>query len=76
MNLLGFLLMGIDKRRAKKHRWRIPERVLLLTGAFGGCLGGLLGMLTFHHKTKKAAFVICMPLFVVAHGIIAYLIVF
>lgn len=52
INLLAFLLMGLDKRRAKKEAWRIPERTLFLPVLLGGGLGGCLGMRTFRHKTR------------------------
>ena len=50
-NLTAFLLMGSDKRRAKRGKRRIPERTLFLFAALGGALGGTLGMRLFHHKT-------------------------
>ena len=52
VNLWAFVLMGIDKRRAKKDLWRIKERTLFLPVLLGGGVGGILGMKTFHHKTK------------------------
>ena len=52
MNLLAFALMGIDKMKAKRGSWRIPEKTLLLVTAFFGGLGGTLGMKVFRHKTK------------------------
>lgn len=67
MNLLDFFLMWLDKRRAKKHRWRVAERTLLLVAALGGSLGGLLGMYAFHHKTKHPKFYITMPILLVLH---------
>ena len=51
INALALLLMLADKQRAKKHRWRIPESVLLASAALGGSLGALLGMWLFRHKT-------------------------
>lgn len=54
VNLLAFLLMGIDKRKARKHRHRIPERVLLGFAICGGGLGILLGMIVFRHKTNNS----------------------
>lgn len=51
VNVLAFVLMGLDKRRAKKNAWRIPERTLFLPVIFGGALGGVAGMRLFRHKT-------------------------
>ena len=67
MNLLTFLLFGLDKYQAVRHRFRISERVLLGTSALGGALGGLFGMLLFHHKTKKAKFRIWIPSLLAAY---------
>ena len=67
MNLLSFLLFGLDKYQAVRHRFRIPERVLLGTSALGGALGSLLGMLLFHHKVKKAKFRIWIPSLLAAY---------
>jgi len=65
MNLAAFLLMGVDKRRAKKGAWRIPEKTLfLVTGLFGG-LGGTLGMFLLHHKTRHWYFRIGFPLMLI-----------
>ena len=60
INLLAFLLMG-DKRKAKRHKWRIPEKTLFLSAIIGGSIGALLGMQVFRHKTKHASFRIGMP---------------
>ena len=62
MNILGFMLMWIDKRRARLHKWRIPERTLLAIAVIGGSIGSIAGMYLFHHKTRHWAFVIGMPL--------------
>ena len=56
MNILSFTLMGVDKRRARQGRWRIPERTLFLATALFGGLGGVLGMRVFRHKTKHRIF--------------------
>jgi uncharacterized membrane protein YsdA (DUF1294 family) len=53
--------MGVDKWKAKNHRWRIPERVLFLTALLGGFVGSNLGMQLFRHKTKHVKFVVGMP---------------
>ena len=60
-NLIGFAMMGIDKRRAVKKRWRIRESSLFLVALIGGSAGCLIGMRTFHHKTKHWYFVYGMP---------------
>lgn len=52
ISLVSFCLYGADKSKAKRGKWRIPERVLLGFSFFGGAVGGLLGMLLFRHKTK------------------------
>ncbi len=65
MNLIAFSLAGIDKRRAKRHAFRIPESVLFLFALAGGSAGMLLGMLVFRHKTKKKRFMIGIPLILI-----------
>ena len=54
MNLLAFLLMGLDKAKARRNRWRIPEKTLFLSSILGGSIGAILGMQVFRHKTKHA----------------------
>jgi uncharacterized membrane protein YsdA (DUF1294 family) len=61
MTAASFLLMGIDKKRAVRKAWRIPERTLLLAAFLGGGIGAFLGMYTFRHKTKHMKFVILLP---------------
>ncbi len=61
VNAAGFLFMGIDKRRAKKRAWRIPEATLFIIAVIGGALGTLLGMYLFRHKTRHWYFVYGMP---------------
>ena len=68
LNLLLFILMGIDKRAAKRKKWRIPERRLLTLGIIGGGIGGILGMLVFHHKTHRIYFTICYGINVFCWG--------
>lgn len=52
INVVSFALMGVDKRRARRHQWRVSERTLFLAAACFGALGGTLGMVVFHHKTR------------------------
>ena len=66
VNLLAFFLYGLDKRKAKKERWRIPERTLLGVAALGGALGAFAGMRVFRHKTRKPAFRFGVPLLLIA----------
>ena len=56
LNGLLFILMGLDKKKAQQHKWRIPEKRLLLLGLIGGGFGGMLGMYVFRHKTREAKF--------------------
>lgn len=72
-NLAGFLLMGVDKRKARKNKWRIPEKTLFLTALLGGSIGSILGMYMFRHKTKHTAFVIGMPCILVLQCILLFL---
>lgn len=61
INVTGFVLMFIDKRRAQNNQWRIKEATLFLTAAIGGSIGSMLGMKVFRHKTKHLSFLIGMP---------------
>ncbi len=61
MSVIAFILMGVDKSRAKKGKWRIPEKTLFLPVVLGGGLGGILGMYLFRHKTKHWYFAIGFP---------------
>ena len=60
-NALSFLFMLVDKARAPKNKWRIPERTLLLLCAFGGSLGGYIAMQLCRHKTKHPSFTLGIP---------------
>lgn len=64
--------MWIDKTRAKKSEWRIPEAHLFIIALLGGALGGFLGMLTFRHKTNKFYFYIIFFLACNLHLVLAY----
>ena len=61
-NFLGFFIMYLDKERAKKRAFRIPESTLFTIAFIGGSIGSLFGMYTFRHKTRHWTFVIGMPL--------------
>lgn len=66
VDLAAFILFGIDKRRARKHRWRIPEKRLFALALAGGSLGALAGMYVFHHKTRHKLFSWGLPLLFLA----------
>ena len=66
LNAAGFMMMGMDKRKAKRDEWRIPERNFFIVALLGGALGCYIGMQVFHHKTLHKAFTIGMPLILIA----------
>ena len=75
LNLLGFCLMGFDKRRARREGWRVRERSFFIVAALGGALGTVLGMYVFRHKTRHWKFRILVPLLAVAQwGLIAFIV--
>lgn len=63
INGIAFIICGYDKIMAIKHRYRIPEDMLLFLSFIGGSLGFILGMLIFRHKTKKLKFTVLEPIF-------------
>lgn len=74
VNILLFILMGIDKKRAILNKWRISEKNLILISILGGSIGGLIGMYTFRHKTKHLKFTIGLPLILILQLITFYFI--
>lgn len=62
INLIGFLFMYIDKKRAINHQFRISENTLLLLSILGGSIGSFIGMYKFRHKTKKKKFTLGIPI--------------
>ena len=73
VNALGFLLMLVDKRKAQKNLWRIPESTLFLMAVIGGSIGSIAGMYKFRHKTKHWQFVIGMPVILIAQVALVFL---
>ncbi|SDB95744.1 Uncharacterized membrane protein YsdA, DUF1294 family [Melghirimyces thermohalophilus] len=67
VNGMAFCLMGVDKARAKKGAWRIPERNLILSALFGGAPGLYLGMYLFRHKTMHPLFRIGIPVLILLY---------
>lgn len=70
INFIGFIIMGYDKRKAKRNKWRIPEKKLMIISLIGGSIGMLLGMNCFRHKTKHKLFTIGVPLILIVQIII------
>ena len=71
INILSFILMGIDKARARHHMWRISETTFYILSLFQGYIGILLGSIVFHHKTRKISFQIINLLMFINGAIIA-----
>lgn len=77
MNLIGFLLMWIDKKKAEKSRWRISEKTLIMMTILGGSIGTNIGMKVFRHKTKKPRFYIGFPVILISQiALLIYLIIY
>ena len=74
INAAGFLLMLVDKWKAKKNRWRVRESTLLLIAALGGSVGSLAGMYLFRHKTRHLKFTLGIPLILAGQCIAAVLV--
>lgn len=70
INLIGFLAMGIDKYKAKRNYWRIPEGTLMMLAVLGGGIGTISGIYVFRHKTKKMKFTVGMPTILISEIII------
>lgn len=65
INIIAFLAMFIDKKKAEKNRWRIKESTLLILALIGGSIGAIIGMYTFHHKTQKPRFFVGIPIMII-----------
>lgn len=74
INIITFVLFGIDKQKAVKKEWRISENTLIGLALIGGSVGALLGMRCFHHKTRKKKFSVGIPLiFILQIGMVLYI---
>ena len=76
INIVGFAMMGIDKKKAKKRSFRIPEASLFIIAVIGGSLGSIAGMYFFKHKTRHWYFVYGMPAILVLQIILALVLYF
>nr|WP_209346487.1 DUF1294 domain-containing protein [Flavonifractor sp. AGMB03687] len=65
-SILDYILMGVDKWKAKRDRWRVPEKTFFLVAVLGGSLGAILGMYAFHHKTRHWYFKWGLPAILIA----------
>ena len=68
VNIIGFIIMGVDKYKAKKKLWRVPEKIFFLIAVFGGSVGVYAGMFFFRHKTKHWYFVFGIPFILIAEA--------
>lgn len=75
INLILYIAMSIDKKRAIKDGWRIPEKNLYLLAVLGGGVGGLIAMVTKHHKNKHLDFIMVYTVTAVLHFIVALLLI-
>ena len=76
INLLAFILYGADKSRARKGRWRIPEKMLLGIAVIGGSVGAFFGMHIFHHKTRHWYFRYGLPVILALQAVAAWFLIF
>lgn len=74
INLIAFLAMYLDKRKARYGKWRIPEQTLFVLALIGGSIGAIAGMYTFRHKTKKLRFSIGFPVILVMQIILIFMV--
>ncbi|MDB5054340.1 MAG: hypothetical protein JWM44_2390 [Bacilli bacterium] len=72
MNLFSFVIMGFDKRQAKKRQRRVPERNLFFFALIGGAIGAFIGMKAFRHKTQHPSFQYGIPVLVIVNVAAAY----
>ncbi len=72
INILTFLIFGIDKWKARRGKWRIPEDTLIWMSIVGGSIGALVGMYLFRHKTQKRKFNLGIPVILLAQAILTW----
>lgn len=72
INVVTYIAMGVDKYRAVKQQWRIPEKTLFLLALLGGSAGGVIGMRFFHHKTRHKKFAVGFPLILIGHCVLLF----
>lgn len=72
INLIAFIAMYLDKRKARYGKWRIPEQSLFILALIGGSIGAIAGMYTFRHKTKKLRFAIGFPIILILQIVLIF----
>ena len=72
INLIAFIAMYLDKRKARYGKWRIPEQTLFILALIGGSIGAIVGMYTFRHKTKKLRFSIGFPMILILQIVLMF----
>ncbi len=76
VNLVSLIVMGIDKRKARKRAFRIPESTLFVLAIIGGSLGSIIGMHLFRHKTRHWYFLYGMPVILALQVILILAVIF
>ena len=76
VNIISFIVMGMDKRRAQKRAWRIPDSTLFVLAIIGGSIGSILGMHLFHHKTRHWYFLYGMPAILIVQILLVVALIF
>ncbi len=76
INLVSFIVMGIDKKKAQKRAWRIPESTLFVLAIIGGSIGSVIGMQLFRHKTRHWYFVYGMPAILILQILLVLILLF
>lgn len=76
VNIISFIVMGMDKRKAQKRAWRIPESILFVLAIIGGSIGSILGMHLFHHKTRHWYFLYGMPAILIVQILLVVALIF
>ena len=72
INIIGFVLVALDKHKARKHLWRIPEKYFFFIAVIGGSIGVYISMLLFRHKTRHWYFMLGIPMILALQMLLAY----